>query len=346
MTVNTDRAWRSNWLGRMLRSRAQVQAALRRERFEQVMDLARQVADRDPLGLSSLVRLVAAPLQARALTSVVFRSPRGARDTYGLVDFFGSPSDRLTSAGESVDSVIGPPRQVQYRLRLGRDPVVAVPWVHSRLVSALANIGFSRVMGAWRADINHKVELLLPFGLALVHGGNHSLTAGIVNAEGTLVTAEVTDLSALYAHLRYDGLNMIRTHDGRVHWEPLDEELGILFEIGRLMLERGVCYDAPLARDGEKDEEGSDQFPVCYRVLLDGCDTGYSLSISGATRALAQAGIASGSTEARAVIFDGAEFIHRNQMGKQVRVVLEHYGRRPLVNDLERVVTWFPAGDD
>ncbi|MGP3790525.1 DUF6710 family protein [Pseudomonas sp. B392_1p] len=346
MTVNTERTQGTRWLGRMLRGRVQEQVAIRRERFEQVMTLARNVADDDPLGLPSMVRLVAAPLQARALTCAAFRSAHGARDAYDLSDFFGESSARVTPAGDSVDSVIERSRPERYRLRLGRDPIVAVPWTRARLVNALANIGFSRVMGAWRADINHRVELLLPFGLALVHGGNHSLAAGIVNAEGSVVTESVTDLSPLYAHLRYDGLSMIRTHDSSALWEPFDEELGVLFEIGRLMLERGVRYDAPAVGDDEGNDEEGEQYPICYRVFFDGRDTGYSLSSSGATRALAQAGIASGSAEARAVIVEGAEFIHRDRTGKPVRVVLAHYGRRPLVDDLERVAPWLPSGED
>lgn len=112
-------------------------------------------------------------------------------------------------------------------------------------------------MGDWRADINLRVELLLPFGLALVRGGNHSLT--------------------------YDGLSMVRRYDGCALWEVVDEVLGVLFEIGRLMLEQGVRYDAPIAEDTEVEGDENDRFPIGYRVFFDGADTVYSLSDSGAT---------------------------------------------------------------
>ncbi|MCK2119850.1 DUF6710 family protein [Pseudomonas aeruginosa] len=125
-----------------------------------------------------------------------------AGGAYDLADFFGSPFARVTAVGETVDDMVDRSAPELYRLCLGRDPVLAVPWTRSRLVNALAHIGQARRMGDWRADINHRMELLLPFGLALVHGGNHSLAAGIANAEGTLVTEVVTELSPLYAHLR------------------------------------------------------------------------------------------------------------------------------------------------
>lgn len=341
-----DKARKPSWLGRVFRQRLAEQAAIRRERFAQVMALARKVAADDPLGLPSMARLVAAPLQARAMTSAAFRCAHGARGAYDLADFFGSPFARVTAEGETVDAVVDRSAPERYRLRLGRDPVLAVPWTRSRLVSALANIGHARRMGDWHADINHRVELLLPFGLARVHGGNHSLAAGVANAEGTLVTEAVTDLSPLYAHLHYDGLSMVRRHDGCALWEVVDEELGVLFEIGRLMLEHGVRYDAPVVADAKIEDDEGERFPICYRVFFDGADTGYSLSSSGATRALLRAGFTSGSAEARAIVVEGAEFVHRNRAGQPVRVVLEHYGRRPLVDDLDRVVPVLPGGDD
>lgn len=347
MTAKTNGRRRSSWLGRVFRRRLAEHEAIRRERFENVMRRARSVAAADPLGLSSLVRLIAAPLQARATTSLVFQHAHGAHSAYDLSDFFGSLLARVTAEGLTVDQVSVHLTEARYRLRLGRDPVLAVPWSESSLTNAIANIGYSRRMGEWRVDFNHKVELLLPFGLALVQGGNHSLAAGITNAEGTVVAETVTDLAPLYAHVRYDGLSMIRTHDGYRLWEPIDEELGILFEIGRLMVEHRVRYDAQVATDKESNsDESGESFPICYRVLVDGQDTGYSLSGSGATRALLQAEIEPGSAEARSVIVDGAAFTHRTRAGEDRRVVLEHYGRRPLVHDLERVAQLSIFGGD
>ncbi|HBO3409687.1 DUF6710 family protein [Pseudomonas aeruginosa] len=347
MAANTNEGMRASWLGRVFNRRLAEHEAIRRERFENVMRRARSVAAADPLGLSSLVRLIAAPLQARATTSLVFQPAHGARSAYDLSDFFGSLLARVTADGMTADQICVRLEGARYCLRLGRDPILAVPWSESSLTNAIANIGHSRRMGEWRADFNHKVELLLPFGLTLVHGGNHSLAAGITNAEGTVVAETVIDLAPMYAHVRYDGVSMIRRHDGYRLWEPIDEELGILFEIGRLMVEHGVRYDAQMATANESNsDEGGESFPICYRVLVDGQDTGYSLSGSGATRALLQAEIEPGSAEARAVIVDGAAFTHRTRAGTDRRVALEHYGRRPLVHDLERIVQLSIFGSD
>ncbi|MFZ4824129.1 hypothetical protein CQW32_20420 [Pseudomonas putida] len=346
MTAIGDETWLPGWFNRMFRDNLEDQGAMRRESFEQVIAQAREVAALDPLGLSSVVRLIAAPLQARAMSSAAYRATHGARSAYELADFFGELSAQVTPSGECVYDVVDRSQVQRYRLRLGRDPILAIPWTRSCLANALANIGHGRGMGAWRADFNHKVQLLLPFGLALAHGGNHSLTAGIVNAEGSVEADSVIDLSPLYAYLHYDGLSMIRTHDGCRLWEPVDEELGILFELGRLMLEHKVGYDVPQANGAGDDEQEGDSFPICYRVLFDGVDTGYSLSSSGATRVLQKAGIAPGSDKACSIIVEGAEFIHHDRAGKSVRVMLRHYERRPLVDGLERVTHLHLAGDD
>ncbi|MDH0096565.1 hypothetical protein N7333_08255 [Pseudomonas sp. GD04158] len=50
--------------------------------------------------------------------------------------------------------------------------------------------------------------------------------------------------------------------------------------------------------------------------------------------------------EARSVIVEGAAFTHRNRAGEDRRVVLEHYERRPLVDDLERVTQLSIYGKD
>ncbi|MDP2747852.1 DUF6710 family protein [Pseudomonas sp.] len=343
MTANTNGVRRSSWLGRVFRQRLAEHEAVRREHFENVMLRARAVAADDPLGLSSMVRLIAAPLQVRAMTSLVFQPAYRSRSAYILSDLFGPLGARVTAEGLTVEKVRVRLQDARYRLRLGRDPILALPQSDSCLTNAIANIGHSRRMGEWHADFNHKVELLLPFGLALAGGGNHSLTAGIANAEGTVVTDTVTDLAPLYAHVRYDGVSMIRTHDGVNLWTPVDEELGILFEIGRLMVEHRVRYDAQVAADNESNSDASgESFPICYRVLIDGRDTGYSLSDSGATRALLKAGIESGSARARSVIVEGAAF----KADDERRVVLEHYKRRPLVDDLERVTQLSIYGKD
>jgi len=58
--------------------------AIRRERFENVMERAGAIAKADPLGLSSMIRLIAKPLQMRSMVSVAYQPRHGARAAFDL----------------------------------------------------------------------------------------------------------------------------------------------------------------------------------------------------------------------------------------------------------------------
>lgn len=59
-----------------------------------------------------------------------------------------------------------------------------------------------------------------------------------------VVEDDAYDLSPLYAYIEYGGESFVRLCDRKVLSSPEDEEIGMLFEIGRIMLECGVSYDA------------------------------------------------------------------------------------------------------
>ncbi|WP_230589717.1 DUF6710 family protein, partial [Pseudomonas chlororaphis] len=188
-----------------------------------------------------------------------------------------------------------------------------------------------------------------PFGIALVTGGNHSITAGIVNGEGVVETSQVDDLSSLYDYVHYDGNSFIRTHDGQKLGTPRDEEPGMLFEIGRLMNQLGVRYDACLVRPDTAREphlSGGDGY---YSVVIDGRDAGVALTASGATRALHKVGLVEGSEEWTQVICGNASFSRKNYGGAEEEIRLVWRVRRRVVDDLDSVydvMPWVREDDD
>lgn len=68
-----------------------------------------------------------------------------------------------------------------------------------------------------------------------MNGGNHSITAGIVYGTGSVQPEVCFDISAVYRHVRCDGLTYSRLHDRTVIAPVADIELAAIFEIGRLM---------------------------------------------------------------------------------------------------------------
>ncbi len=94
-----------------------------------------------------------------------------------------------------------------FELQLGRDVVLTTPWECKGFSSALAIIGSGKRLGGWRQDPNHKVTLVLPWGFGIVTNGNHSISAGILAAEGTIEPSEAFDLSPLLDRLACDGVH-------------------------------------------------------------------------------------------------------------------------------------------
>ena len=75
-----------------------------------------------------------------------------------------------------------------YVISLNRDLVLPWSWKKSRLITCIAMIGQGRRWGQWRQDYNnHHVELWLPMGIAWVYGGNHSISAGIIQGKGKII---------------------------------------------------------------------------------------------------------------------------------------------------------------
>lgn len=125
---------------------------------------------------------------------------------------------------------------------LSKDLVIPYPWKRERLVRAISFIGDGRVSGNWRQDNNHQIIVFLPMGLALVHGGNHSISSGIIQGEGIIHADRFYDISCIYDHVYCDGNNYIRKRDNSIISEVKSVEFAALFEIGRLIRDNNISY--------------------------------------------------------------------------------------------------------
>jgi hypothetical protein len=262
-------------------------------RFQQVILAAKEQAALNPHSLPSLARALARPLQARRLTLALQTELHGAPDNSDFDHLFFPEFAPITLDGRSLfDLTRDQDQQSLFRLDLARDIVIPAAWHRDRLIDALAYIGSSKSAGPWRPDPNHSVALVLPFGLGRVHGGNHSIAAGIADGEGW-VPAIAHDLSVSYEHIRYDGLGFVRLHDGHVLSTPREEEPGLLFELGRLMIDLGVEYDArPISSEDKLSAMADDRYAGTYQVWINGRDTGDSVQAAAIEKAMHDLGIA------------------------------------------------------
>ena len=143
-----------------------------------------------------------------------------------------------------------------FEIELGKDPVLSFPWVYDRLIDAVKN--FATDENPWiEKTNNHEVTVMLPVGITWIQNGIHSAFSGCMSRQGKIgVTSQaiqsgrhtIINLAPLYEYIKFDGENYIFTGYGEE--EQLHEvigkapnfELGCIFEIGRLLHEKGVTF--------------------------------------------------------------------------------------------------------
>ncbi|WP_053087556.1 DUF6710 family protein [Enterobacter bugandensis] len=92
-----------------------------------------------------------------------------------------------------------------------------------------------RLYGALRRELGkifHELDKSQPSG-CLLGGGNHSITAGILAGEGTLIPEHVWDMSFLFERINTDGLHWYV--DGKKTEDVKSWRAAAIFETGRLM---------------------------------------------------------------------------------------------------------------
>ena len=133
-------------------------------------------------------------------------------------------------------------KKANVSINLGQDPVLTYPWNVTRLARAYSKIGSGKEYGNWIQDDNHRAYLIMPVGITIVEGGNHSITTGIMNNEGTIEFDYIFDYNDIYDYIYCDGVNYIRIKDNSIYSPVKDFRFSIIFEIGRIIKENGIKF--------------------------------------------------------------------------------------------------------
>lgn len=211
-----------------------------REEFDSILQIARILAKQDPNALPLLANLIGRSSQARAMNRVLRQTEESVEDCDYDSMLFDTRAP-LTRDGRRLDDLkleVKSPRS----LFLGVDLVLPWPWSAGRIIDSLSNLRPGGAWGSWRQDSNHCIELWLPIGIGWVHGGNHSITAGILQAKGRIKPEITYDMSAVYNHVVCDGIAFRRSHDDSIIGPVSDLEIAAVFEIGRLIKTKKVKF--------------------------------------------------------------------------------------------------------
>lgn len=139
-----------------------------------------------------------------------------------------------------------------------RDPIITKIWNSERIAGAVKNIGKGMMnkhfykSGIEKSndfkfiETNHMSQYFYPLGITLVYNGNHSIYSGMNKGEGHIDVKEVYDMSYLYDEFYFDGtyINNLKTKEKhKVYFE-----IGVLFEIGRLLLNNPQVFNEDIKR--------------------------------------------------------------------------------------------------
>lgn len=209
--------------------------------FRTLMFTAREIERENPAALPALIAAILRPEQSEFLLGVAEHGQDAMKEVSGW-DFFG-PDFRDWFEEERRRPIDLPP--AEHPLMLGRDPILPCPWHDSRFITAMAFIGSGkldqdlatrkRYGGRWSQDENHRVILWLPWRIGFVAGGNHSLAAGILAGEGSLIPDRVEDFSCLLDLMECDGTVYRDRQTNKVLAPVLDTRHAAVFEIGRMI---------------------------------------------------------------------------------------------------------------
>ncbi|SET54727.1 hypothetical protein SAMN04487772_1293 [[Clostridium] polysaccharolyticum] len=129
-----------------------------------------------------------------------------------------------------------------FPISLTNNLVIPLAWNENRFTSCITNIG-SDANNPFAYDLmNHFSYLILPLNIVIMHNGNHSILTGILKREGTIFPTEVADLTDMYKEgIKFNGQYYI-DRDGTKLKKAQYSELGVLFEIGRMLNEQNISF--------------------------------------------------------------------------------------------------------
>lgn len=201
--------------------------------FDHLMLLAYEICKADPRGLTNLLKLTMRPFQAQRMISVAEMPVHSAQKFFTSLNVF---------THHDIDYLFFdydfPRLQAKnYTINLATDIVIPYAFKRASICETLSHHGKGRLKGEWTSLQNHRIHVWMPWGIGLVAGGSHSITAGIVNGYGELNPSEVIDKSILLDRIRCDGENFIDQKNGEIITRVKDQRTAAAFEIGRLMRE-------------------------------------------------------------------------------------------------------------
>lgn len=172
---------------------------------------------------NNLVQIALRHIQSNHIRSAYINPEHSATKCLELGDWFGETwtfNEWPTYSSETS----------KYTVDLKNHIVFPTPWKPSGLTKNLDLIRDGS--NDFKQSTNHLISLLLPFHIGFVKGGNHSITQGILNGNGTVIPTAIYDATPLLKDFSFDGEYWLKS--GKRFSKPRYPEFGWVWEAYKL----------------------------------------------------------------------------------------------------------------
>ncbi|MHB8292005.1 MAG: DUF6710 family protein [bacterium] len=214
-----------------------------RKEFENIMDFANKMAEKNKYALIDIVKLLLVPLQYKLITEPIIKDAHGVDDNNYVSNFFWNDDEiHLWENMRNKDNKIEvKDKNNKFILDLKKNIIISTPWNKKSLLDLLSSVGIGKNKISWKMDdINHRVEIWLPWGISVVRGGNHSIAVGIVSGDGQLEPYVIYNMNNIFEIVKCDGENYIDIKTNKIIAPVTNINIAGVFEIGRLMANNNI----------------------------------------------------------------------------------------------------------
>jgi hypothetical protein len=209
----------------------------------------------DPSFVFAIVKMFADKMSytnAVSLSTLSLKDEEEQQDSYqSRLKFLPTTTDEFYSSGiyknckrikdEAID------------INFNKDPFLICPWKTDKLYRALKDKKGSKNNPVPKNDDAYLSITYLPFGLTFLNSHTHAATsAKIYNGSNDFYIVAggddeehlIFDVSSLYSDISFDGTNFIKKEIDKIEivWEDPVFELGVIYEIGRLIHENNISF--------------------------------------------------------------------------------------------------------
>ena len=132
----------------------------------------------------------------------------------------------------------------KYTCDIKSTPIIYCIWNNERVIDNIIQIGICNdnpFIGIKNTNVSG--FLIEPIGLIVITNGNHSINSAIIHHEGQVQIDKCYNISDLFEKYRFNGINFLDMKPNRkikVNFlvkdsKPLFYELGLIFEMGRIL---------------------------------------------------------------------------------------------------------------